>query len=116
MSTDIMLTWGTPHSFRIWQDDRGIVHGTFIVVKPRGRQTLNITFPGGITVDAIANAWHEQGDTWLELYPPVRRGRLFATTRVIVLKQHNILWYVLHIDDFPQDACMVIRKPVQSSE
>lgn len=109
---DETLTWGgMKHWFRLMQDGMG-VHGTLAIIKDNGTQVIPVVFPECITVDVILEAWEKQRNNWLDLYTPVRLGNLFAVTRVIDLGDCRILWHVLHINDCPQDACVVIKKPM----
>ncbi len=110
---DTTLTWGgMKHWFRIWEDGSG-THGMLGVIKDKGTQTLFVTFPEGITVEAILAAWNSeaQNHNWVDLFPPVKIGGTFAVIRAIDLGAYRILWYVFHVDNFPQDALMVLKKP-----
>lgn len=109
-----MLTWpNVRHWFRLTQDGSG-THGTLGIIKGDDEahtQVIPVEFPPGITVDAVLDAWHRQGDNWLELVTPLHVGTTFLTVRQIDLGEERVLWYVFHVNNVPQDACVVLKKP-----
>jgi hypothetical protein len=48
----------------------------------------------------------------VDLFPSVKtENSLFAVVRVIDLGTYRLLWYILHVQDAPQDAVAVLAKP-----
>ncbi|MDO8469020.1 MAG: hypothetical protein Q7S29_04655 [Candidatus Peribacter sp.] len=106
------LKWGgMPHTLELIEENGRTVFVRLTVIKPKGTQMPpTFALPDGITMDQVLDAWLQQKCNWEDLFTPVREGGLFAVVRSIDLGRYRILWYVLHIDDVPQDHCMVLRK------
>ncbi len=107
------LRWGgMPHTLELIEEDGRTVFVRLTVVKPRGTKMFPpFALPDGITMDQVLDAWLRQGCKWVDLFTPVREGGLFAVNRAIDLGLYRIVWYVMHIDDAPQDQCALLRKP-----
>lgn len=104
----LVLTWDhMPHTFVIRQM-RGVLMGTFTIRKRRGIQRIRVPFPRGVSLTMIRNAWNKQRCRWLPVAEPPHSPFLFLAARKIRLPKYQILWYVLHIDDAPYDACSVL--------
>lgn len=102
-----VLTWGgMPHTFTLSEGKHTLV-GTFVVSKPRGKQTMVVRFPKGITLRQVVDAWEAQGKQWVELGRIQNDSQPFLATRVINLNGWRIVWYVFHESDAPYDACRV---------
>ena len=109
---DETLTWpNARHWLRLMQDEHELL-GTFGIIKDGGSQTIPVKFPPAITVDSVLSAWERQSNNWVDLFPPVCSEGAFAVIRSIDLGDYRILWYVYHVRNCPQDACVVLRKPV----
>ena len=92
------------------QDGNG-TRGTLAIVKDGGSQTIAVEFPPSITVDAILEGWRKQGNNWLDLFTPVRLGTTFMVIRSIDVGEYRVMWFVYHVNNCPQDACVVLKKP-----
>jgi|GEM_PF-2903356 len=132
------LTWGgMPHSLELLETDEGLC-GILNIVKPRGTQQIPVVFPKDVTLQEVMVCWKGK---WEDLFPPVKprdfldllcalirhpftkegwralfrrttSRRFFAVIRAINLRKYRVLWYVFHVEDTPQDACMVLPKPI----
>ncbi|MDD5751361.1 MAG: hypothetical protein PHS73_02475 [Candidatus Peribacteraceae bacterium] len=109
-----MLTWpNARHWFRLTQEGSG-TRGALGIIKGDDEahtQVIPVEFPPSITVDAVLEAWQKQGGNWLDLFTPVRMGTMFVVIRSIDLGEYRVLWYVYHVDNYPQDSCVVLKKP-----
>ena len=114
MIRDETLTWpNAKHWFRLMQDANG-TRGILGIIKGDDEartQVISMKFPSSISVDAVLDAWRKQGGNWLDVFTPVRSGELFSVIREVDLGEYRLLWYVLHIDNYPQDALAVLKKP-----
>ncbi|MDD4628881.1 MAG: hypothetical protein PHE68_05855 [Candidatus Peribacteraceae bacterium] len=109
-----MLTWpNARHWFRLTEEGSG-TRGAFGIIKGDDEahtQVIPVEFPQGITVDDVLDAWKKQGGNWLDLVTPQQMGTTFLVVRYIDLGEYRVMWYVLHINNYPQDSCVVLRKP-----
>lgn len=107
------LKWGgMPHTLELIEEADRTVYVRLTVVKPKGTQMFPpFVLPDGITMDKVLDVWLQQKCNWVDLFTPVREGGLFAVNRAIDLGRYRIVWYVMHIDDAPQDNCVLLRKP-----
>ncbi|ALM09840.1 MAG TPA: hypothetical protein DEB30_02270 [Candidatus Peribacter riflensis] len=118
MKKPLVLKWDNmPHTFVIRRIGR-ILTGILTIRKPRGVQQIRVRFPQAVTLAMIDRAWKKQHCQWLTVTQPPHGLFLFLAVRKIRLPQFQILWYVLHINDAPYDACCVLsnrpKKPKRS--
>jgi len=102
----LVLTWDSPHTFTIRRNGR-VLTGTLTIRKPKGIQRIQVRFPRGVTLVMIRDAWEKQRRRWRTVTSPPTGPHLFFAVRAIVLPKHQIVWYVVHADNRPFDACVV---------
>jgi hypothetical protein len=108
----VRLTWqGAEHwlTFEVLEDT---IHGTFVLKKSAGKQTIHFVIPQGleVTIESIKEAWELQKQSWRELF--VYKDGPFVAVRAIVLADDLcVLWHVFHMNDAPFDAVCVMKLP-----
>ncbi len=108
MKGPLVLKWDSmPHSFVIRRSG-SVLLGTLTIRKGRGCQRVRVRFPRGVTLEMISGAWEKQRHRWRNVANPPSSPFFLMAVRVIRLPKFQILWYVLHVDDRPYDACSVL--------
>lgn len=104
----LVLTWNSPHTFTIYGNGRRSLSGTLTIRKDRGTQRIRVRFPSGISLKMVRDAWEKQRRRWRNVANPPLHPSFFLAVRTIRLPKHKILWYVLHVNEKPFDACAVL--------
>ena len=108
------LQWkDAPHDLVLSVEGDHVV-GVLHLRKKRGNQDISITFPRGITLEQIHEAWVRQREQWREIL--FVRAPFFVAVRIIRISNlWSLVWHVVHHQDAPLDACSVLPTPAWST-
>ncbi len=102
----LVLTWGSPHSFRL-VENQGELRGTLMIRMRGGNQTIDVPL-ARVSLSQIETSFAAQKNHWKHLY--VKQGNPYIAVRVIRLPGRKcIVWYLYHENDSPADSCVLLE-------